>query len=302
MKFLNIFWDSSQRRLRLVPRLLLYVLFYLLSFLGFSVLVNLTGTFSLTSSLIASGIIEAGLTLLVVWSTGKLLDRRPFTDFGFQFNRGWLKDLCFGLALGAALMTAIFLFEWVMGWVSIVEFFGTNTMYSFVPTRAFFWSQFFQALIFYFLVAFSEELFFRAYPFINLLEGFQKIKIKREWAAWLAAVLTSAVFGLAHVGNPHATWISTLYIFLAGIMLSIGFIYSGQAALSIGLHFTWNFFQGVIFGFPISGTVSPANLIRIEQHGAELLTGGSFGPEAGLVGVIAMLLGILLIYIYLKRR
>jgi membrane protease YdiL (CAAX protease family) len=302
MKFLNIFWDGSQRRLRLVPRLLLYVLFYLLSFLGFSVLVNLTGAFSLTSSLVASGIIEAGLTLLVVWSTGKLLDRRPFTDFGFHFNRGWLKDLCFGLALGAALMTAIFLFEWVMGWVSIVEFFGTNTMFSFIPTRAFFWSQFLQALIFYFLAAFSEELFFRAYPFINLLEGFQKIKIKREWAAWLAAVLTSAVFGLAHVGNPHATWISTLYIFLAGIMLSIGFIYSGQAALSIGLHFTWNFFQGVIFGFPISGTVSPANLIRIEQHGAELLTGGSFGPEAGLVGVIAMLLGILLIYIYLKRR
>ena len=273
MKILHIFWDGSQRRLRLVPRLLLYVLFYFFSLLGFSLLVNLTGAFSLTSSLIASGMIEAGLTLLVVWSAARLLDRRPFADLGFHFNCRWLKDLCFGLALGAELMTAIFLFEWAMGWVTIVEFFGTNTMFSFVPTRAFFWSQFFQALIFYFLAAFSEELFFRAYPFINLLEGFQKIKIKRELAAWLAAVLTSTVFGLVHLGNPHATWISTLYIFFAGIMLSIGFIYSGQAALSIGLHFTWNFFQGVIFGFPISGTASPANLIRIEQHGAELMTG-----------------------------
>jgi hypothetical protein len=85
-------------------------------------------------------------------------------------------------------------------------------------------------------------------------------------------------------------------------MLCIGFIYSKQAALSIGLHFTWNFFQGVIFGFPISGTISPANLIRINQQGPELLTGGSFGPEAGLVGLAVMLLGSFVIIRYLKRR
>jgi hypothetical protein len=302
MKFLNIFWNYELRRLRLVPRLLLYVLFYLLSYIGLSIVIRLTGAFSLTGSLIASGIIEAGLTLLVVWTAGKLLDRRPFAEFGFHLNRRWLKDLCFGLALGAGLMAVIFLFEWAMGWISITEFFGTNTMDSFIPTRAYFWSQFFQALVFYFLAAFSEELFFRAYPFINLLEGFHKIKVKRELVAWLAAGLTSAVFGLAHMGNPHATWISTLNIFFAGLMLCIGFIYSKQAALSIGLHFTWNFFQGVIFGFPISGTISPANLMRINQQGPELLTGGSFGPEAGLVGLAAMLLGSFLIIRYLKRQ
>jgi hypothetical protein len=86
------------------------------------------------------------------------------------------------------------------------------------------------------------------------------------------------------------------------MMLSIGFIYNGQAALSIGLHFTWNFFQGIIFGFPISGTLSAANLIQIKQKGNELLTGGSFGPEAGLVGLTAMLLGTLLIILYFKRQ
>ncbi len=302
MKFLNIFWNREQRRLRLVLRLILYVLFILLGFLGFSLLISLTGANALFSSRIASGIVQAGLALLVVWSSGRLLDRRAFAAFGFRIDQRWLKDLCFGLILGAVLIAAIFLFEWALGWVKVTGFFGTNTMLSSFPTRSYFWSQFAQAFIFYLLAAFAEELFFRAYPFINLTEGFHHNRINKQQAAWLAAILTSAIFGLAHLGNPHATWISTLNIFFAGMMLSIGFIYNGQAALSIGLHFTWNFFQGIIFGFPISGTLSAANLIQIKQKGNELLTGGSFGPEAGLVGLTAMLLGTLLIILYFKRQ
>ena len=133
-------------------------------------------------------------------------------------------------------------------------------------------------------------------------ESFHNHKISRKQALWLAAILTSALFGVAHLGNPHASWISTVNIFFAGIMLSLGFIYSGEAALSIGLHFTWNFVQGVIFGFPISGTISQANLIRIEQNGPDLLTGGLFGPEAGLVGLLAMSVGSLAIIFYLQSQ
>ena len=302
MKFIDILRDRGLHRLRLPFRLILYVSFILLGFFGFSLLVNLTGAAALFSSRIALGLFQAGLALLVVWAAGHFLDRRPFAEFGFHIDRLWLRDLCFGLALGALLMTAIFLFEWALGWIRIRAFFETSTLLSSIPTQAFFWSQFGQALVFYVLAALAEELFFRAYPFINLREGFEKIRVNPQAAGWLSAVLTSAVFGLAHLSNPHATWISTVNIFFAGMMLSVGFIYSRQAALSIGLHFTWNFFQGIIFGFPISGSVSSANLIRIEQFGAEWLTGGSFGPEAGLVGVAAMLLGTLLIVVYFKRR
>lgn len=302
MKFLNIFWNRELHRLRLFWRLVLYIAIILLGFFGFSLLVGLTGAYTLFSNRIAYGFIQVGLALLAVWAAGRVLDHRAFAEFGFRFDRNWLRDLAFGLALGALLMAAIFLFEWALGWIRISEFFGTNTALSSLPTRVFFWNQFGQSLIFYILAAAAEELFFRAYPFINMVESFQNKRINRQQAAWLAVILTSAVFGLAHLGNPHATWISTLNILLSGIMLCLGFVYNGQAALSIGLHFTWNFFQGVIFGFPVSGTLSPANLIRIEQTGAELLTGGAFGPEAGLVGVAAMLLGCLLIVLYFKRR
>jgi membrane protease YdiL (CAAX protease family) len=299
---INIFWDRELRRLRLLFRLVLYIAIILLGFFGFSLLVGMTGAYALFNSRIAIGLMEIGLALLAVWAAGRVLDHRAFAEFGFRFDRNWLRDLAFGLALGAFLMAAIFLVEWALGWIHIRGLFGTNTALSSLPTRADFWNQFGQSLIFYTLAAAAEELFFRAYPFINLREGLHNKRISKGQAAWLAAILTSVMFGLAHLGNPHATWISTLNIFFAGIMLSLGFIYSGQAALSIGLHFTWNFFQGVIFGFPISGTASSANLIRIEQRGAELLTGGSFGPEAGLVGLAAMVIGSLLIVRYYQRR
>ncbi len=302
MKFLNIFWNFELHRLRLFWRLVLYVAIILLGFFGFSLLVGMTGAYALFNSRIGIGLMEIGLALLAVWATGRVLDHRAFVEFGFRFDRNWLRDLAFGLALGAFLMATIFLFEWALGWIRISAFFGTNTALSSLPTRAFFWNQFGQSLIFYILAAAAEELFFRAYPFVNMVGSFQNKRINRQQAAWLAVVLTSAVFGLAHLGNPHATWVSTLNILMSGIMLCLGFVYNGQAALSIGLHFTWNFFQGVIFGFPVSGTLSPANLIRIEQQGAELWTGGAFGPEAGLVGVAAMLIGSFLIVMYFRRR
>lgn len=302
MKFLNIFWNRELHRLRLFWRLAIYTLFTLLCFFLFSLLVSLTGAFALFNSRIANGLMEIGLALLAVWAAGRVLDHRAFAEFGFRLNRNWLKDLAFGLALGALLMAAIFLFEWGLGWIHIRDFFGTNTALSSLPTRAYFWNQFGQSLIFYVLAAAAEELFFRAYPFINIMESFHNKRINRQQAAWLAAILTSVVFGLAHLGNPHATWVSTLNIVLSGFMLCIGFVYNGQAALSIGLHFTWNFFQGVIFGFPVSGTLSPANLICIEQQGAELWTGGAFGPEAGLVGLTATLIGSFLIVMYFRRR
>ncbi len=298
---INIFWDRELRRLRLLFRLVLYIAIILLGFFGFSLLVGMTGAYALFNSRIAIGLMEIGLALLAVWAAGRVLDHRAFAEFGFRFDRNWLRDLAFGLALGAFLMAAIFLVEWALGWIHIRGLFGTNTALSSLPTRADFWNQFGQSLIFYTLAAVPRNC--SSAPIPSQPEGRAAQQAHQQGqAAWLAAILTSVMFGLAHLGNPHATWISTLNIFFAGIMLSLGFIYSGQAALSIGLHFTWNFFQGVIFGFPISGTASSANLIRIEQRGAELLTGGSFGPEAGLVGLAAMVIGSLLIVRYYQRR
>jgi hypothetical protein len=109
------------------------------------------------------------------------------------------------------------------------------------------------------------------------------------------------VFGLLHATNPNASWISTLNLILAGLFLGLGFVLTGELAIPIGLHITWNFFQGNIFGFPVSGMKSGVSLISIQQGGPNLLTGGAFGPEAGLVGIFAILVGSILIMLYVRN-
>jgi hypothetical protein len=83
----------------------------------------------------------------------------------------------------------------------------------------------------------------------------------------------------------------------------MGYLLTGELAIPIALHITWNFFQGNVFGFPVSGTaVRAATFISIEQGGPDLWTGGAFGPEAGLLGLGAMIVGIFVIILWVRWR
>jgi hypothetical protein len=108
----------------------------------------------------------------------------------------------------------------------------------------------------------------------------------------MAWILSSVLFGVLHYLNPNSSWLSTLYLVIYGVFLGTGYVLTGQLAIPIGLHFTWNFVQGSIFGYPVSGrALSEASVITTEQIGPVLWTGGAFGPEAGLLGIVAMLAG-----------
>src|SRR5918911_257413 len=119
-------------------------------------------------------------------------------------------------------------------------------------------------------------------------------------AAW---VISSSLFGLLHLANPNATVISTINIAFAGLLLGAGYVVTGRLAIPIGLHITWNFFQGNVFGFPVSG-LEPvgATILSIEQGGPLLFTGGVFGPEADLLDIAATLVGSLLIVLWVRVR
>ncbi len=85
--------------------------------------------------------------------------------------------------------------------------------------------------------------------------------------AWFAS---SIALGVLHVFNPNASLISTLYLVLAGLFLGLGLVMTGSLAIPIGLHITWNFFQGNVFGFPVSGNDYPgATIFSIEQGGPD---------------------------------
>jgi phosphoglycolate phosphatase len=86
-------------------------------------------------------------------------------------------------------------------------------------------------------------------------------------------------------------------------MLATSYLFTGQLAIPIGLHITWNLFQGSVFGFPVSGSrFSQASILEIKQFGPNIWTGGLFGPEGGLLGTAAILAGIFIILAWTKYR
>jgi membrane protease YdiL (CAAX protease family) len=236
-------------------------------------------------------------TLGAVWAAGRFWDRRPFRSFGFHLAPGWWLDFAFGLFLGALLMTAIFAAERVAGWLTV-----TGTFKTAEPEGAFVFALLVPAVTFL-CVGIYEELLFRGYILRNLAEGLNLPRFGPLPALLMAWLFSSVVFGLAHGGNPHASVISTTNLVAAGLFLAVGYLLTGELALPIGLHITWNFFQGNVFGFPVSGAGNAyATFVSIRQGGPDMWTGGAFGPEAGLIGLLAMLMGSLLILLWVRAR
>ncbi len=153
------------------------------------------------------------------------------------------------------------------------------------------------------VVGITEELWVRGYQLRNMAEGFNFGRLHPGRAIVWAWLVSSFVFGLLHAFNPNATWTSTTYLMLAGLFLGLGLILTGRLGLPIGLHITWNFFQGNVYGFPVSGNdFTSATFLAIEQGGPDLWTGGAFGPEAGLIGISAIILGSLLTLLWVQIR
>lgn len=248
-------------------------------------------------ALVAGAIVTLIAVALSMWLAARFIDRRRFADFGFHMNQSWWADLGFGLLLGALLMAAIFLLQWAAGWVTVVGTFQTA-----IPGQPFALALL-QPIVLFLCIGIYEEMLARGYLLLNLSEGLNLRSIGPRGAVLLAWLLSSAIFGLGHAINPNATFLSTANLVLAGLLLGLGYVLTGQLALPIGLHITWNLFQGTVFGFPVSGLhLSQATLIAIEQRGPDLLTGGAFGPEGGLLGTAGTLLSAMLLLLWVRRR
>jgi membrane protease YdiL (CAAX protease family) len=184
------------------------------------------------------------------------------------------------------MMGSIFALEWSLGWLHVESFAWQTESIDTVILSVLLYA----AICV--LVGYKEELMSRGYHLQTIASG-----TSLAWA-W---IISSAVFGILHLANPHANLLSVTGIILAGLFLGYAYIRTGSLWLAIGLHTGWNFFEGVVFGFPVSG-LPFYTLPRIVVSGPVLWTGGEFGPEAGMVLIPALVIGFVLIFMYAKDR
>lgn len=176
-------------------------------------------------------------------------------------------ELAQGLVLGFALFSAVMAILWAMHVYHPARWAGASGASRWLTLAI--------------MSGIVEELLFRGILF--------RLSA-RIVGTWGALLFTSALFGLAHLGNHGATVASSVAITLeAGVLLGAAYAMTTRLWLPIGLHIGWNFTEGAVFGMSVSGNSADAGWLRGSLSGSSLLTGGQFGPEASIVAVLVCL-------------
>jgi hypothetical protein len=214
------------------------------------------------------------LALLAILGTFKLMtavfERRPLGSQGLAFHSRWWRELGHGLAVGAAMLFVVIGLERGCGFAHF-SFMSHPVLRTGTISFAIFA-----------VAAVNEESIFRGYAFQRLVESITPVG---------AIALSSALFGFVHLGNPHRTWLSTLNTALVGVLFAIAYLRTRSLWMPIGMHFIWNFLMGFFLGLPVSGLALPGTFLTTRVQGPIWLTGGSYGPEGGLLatgGIVAL--------------
>ena len=209
-------------------------------------------------SVVLSAAMIALYALFVKW-----LERQPASDVPL---RALLPETGKGFLVGILFFVLVVLVMWIAGLYRIAHFGKDRSL------------DILSAFFLFLVVGVGEEILFRGILFRWIDE---------KWGFVVALVVSSLLFGAMHFGQPGATWWSSLAIAIeAGLLLGAAYKWSGTLWLPIGIHWAWNFFQGNVFGFAVSGGDAGASLIQAGVNGPDILTGGAFGAEASIIAVI----------------
>jgi uncharacterized protein len=219
----------------------------------------------------------------VVLVGAHFLEKRTLAEVGFA-PRHMGKYILTGLCISATVMGLTTLILTLAGWYHVQQ---VQIGFGAIVTTLL------SGLLLYAVVAIQEEVIFRGILF-RLLQ--------RSFGSWIALGMSALTFGWFHIANPGASWISSLAIALeAGVTLAACYILTRNLWLGIGMHWGWNFFEGTVFGYNVSGNSSSV-LLHSSTTGPSLFTGGEFGPEAGLITVaLSVVLFSILLYLAARR-
>jgi len=217
-------------------------------------------------------LLELVISLICVAVFRHFVDRRSFMSLGWPLM-GYINEALTGLLMGPGLMgltAVLLLLSGHLEWTDIV----------FDP------SSFFVSFGLMVFIAFSEELVFRGYILSNLLDSFSN--------KWIALGISALLFACFHLTNPGMHTLAFTNLFLAGLLLGVNYIFTRNLWFSFLFHLTWNFFQGPILGFRVSGLNLPS-VLQADPKGDLFLTGGDFGLEGSILNTAVSLISVLVL-------
>jgi membrane protease YdiL (CAAX protease family) len=103
-----------------------------------------------------------------------------------------------------------------------------------------------------------------------------------------AIIFSAVIFSLAHALNG-LTLLGFVNLFLFGVLMALWTLAESGLWGVAAFHATWNWCFGNVLGLTVSGSADTGLLISMRLTGADLITGGAFGPEGG-IGVTTVIL------------
>lgn len=216
---------------------------------------------------------------LLVFIRVKFIEKRKISTLGFGREK-WIKKYIKGFFTGILMMSAVVLLLFIFGCIEVEKNSNQPVGISALGGVVF-------ILLAWIIQGATEEIVTRGW-FMNVIGARYNISF--------GLILSSTIFGLLHLLNPDVNYLAVINIILVGFFFGIYALKNKDLWAVCGMHTAWNFAQGNIFGFEVSGiNVGVSSIFDLNLVGSNVISGGSFGPEAGLVSTCVLLSSILIV-------
>ena len=219
------------------------------------------------------------ISSIIIW---KLFEKKKISSMGITSIKKGYKELIVGLGLGAITMSIVAIGIVAIGDVKLVKPINKPNISIYLL----------YGLIQFIFVGFGEEI---------LSRGYIMSVLKQTRNKWIILIGPALIFAALHLGNNGIDVLSFINLFLVGVLFAYMFMKSKNIWMPIGYHITWNYFQGYIWGFKVSGT-STNGLYQIENVTNNIINGGAFGPEGGIIVTIIICLTLGFVYWFYKDK
>jgi membrane protease YdiL (CAAX protease family) len=268
----SLFVDAASGKLRSAWVIAIFAVLAAGTFGGTSAIVALLQLYPRTPLSLEDGyLVFSSMTMLAAAGVPTIICALAFkAEVGLPRPRA-PRDLALGVALGAALIS-------LTVWIPVLLGHGTTRLFA-GSVGATLLSGL-QQLFTLGPTAVGEELLLRGVVLRQLAAGTRP---------WLAVLLTGGCFGLMHLNNPDSSWIAAVNVALVGLWFGVLALRT-TLWTALAAHVAWNWFEGFVYGQPVSGILSGHSLFVGSTHGRGFFDGGAFGPEAsGLTTVLLVL-------------
>jgi len=136
-----------------------------------------------------------------------------------------------------------------------------------------------------------------------VLRGYLMQSVAAAWGGPAGLAIQAVGFSVLHGANPGTTWIALVNVAGYGLMLGLLVVWRGSLLAAMGFHSVWNWLQGMVLGFDVSGLGFRHTVMAADRTAGSRswVTGGAFGAEGSIISTVVLVILITGLVVTIRR-